>query len=58
MYEIVEVPTPVEVTTPLAEPIVATALFDEDHVPPDTVLLSVVPVPIHVAAVPEIAAGV
>ncbi len=58
MYEIVEVPTPVVLTTPLPEPIVATAVLDEDHVPPATELLNVVPVPLHVAAMPEIAAGV
>ncbi len=54
----VVVPTPVLATTPVPEPIVATAVFDEDHVPPDTELFRVVPVPLHVAAVPEIAAGV
>lgn len=58
MYEMVEVPTAALVTTPVAEPIVATEVLDDDHVPPETELLNVVPVPIHVAAVPVIAAGV
>ena len=50
-------PVPVPVTTPDAEPTVATPVALLVHVPPLVVLVSVVVIPTQVLAVPAIASG-
>jgi hypothetical protein len=51
----VDVPVAIPETIPVAEPIVAVAVFTEDHTPPVTVLLSVVVVAGQSTSVPVIA---
>ena len=54
---IVDVPSETPFTVPFAEPIVATAVVDDVHVPPVTEFESVVVDPAHVESVPAIADG-
>ena len=56
VYVICVIPVIIPLTTPLEEPIVATAGLPESHVPPPP-SLSVVVVPGHAWAVPDIADG-
>jgi hypothetical protein len=56
-YEIVAVPTPAPVTTPVVALTVATEGVLLDHVPPAGELLSVVPTPTQVVAVPVMPDG-
>ena len=58
VYVIFAVPTLTLVTTPVPAPTLATAVFPLVHVPPEVVVLNSVDPPIHIAAVPVIAAGV
>jgi hypothetical protein len=48
------VPAAIPDTIPV-EPTVATAVFDDDHVPPGVVLLSVVAAPVPTVVMPVIA---
>jgi hypothetical protein len=54
VYDIVAVPAVTPVTTPVLPTTPATDVFDEDHVPPLTVLLSVVVPLMQTVAEPEI----
>ncbi len=55
---ILAVPTVIPATTPVAAPTEATDVLPEVHVPPVIGLVSVVLVPEHKEAVPEIVPGV
>src|SRR6185369_2100086 len=57
VYVTIDVPPDTPVTTPLDEPIVALVIVPLTHVPPASVLDSVVVVPWHNDIVPVIAAG-
>jgi len=52
---IVAVPNDAPVTTPVDDATGAMAALLLDHVPPDGLALNVVPVPLHMSAVPVIA---
>jgi hypothetical protein len=54
MYVIIVVPEVIPDTTPLPEPMVATEVLLLLQVPPDTLLLSVLVVPVHTVVVPVI----
>jgi hypothetical protein len=56
-YDITDVPPETLVTKPVEEPTVATAVLLLLHVPPLIELLNVVVPPLHMRAVPVIAAG-
>ena len=49
-----EVPADTPVSKPLAEPIVATVVVAELHVPPVTLLLNVTELPTHSVVTPDI----
>jgi hypothetical protein len=53
----IDVPAPIPVTMPDAEPMVATPVLLLVHVPPPVVLLSVVIVPAQIPVAPVIAAA-
>ena len=52
-----DVPVDVPVTIPLVAPIVAADVLLLDHVPPDTVFVNVLVVPMHTAVLPAIVPG-
>jgi hypothetical protein len=57
VYVIVAVPTLIPVSTPVAEPIMATTGAELDHTPPGVALLNIEVLPSHTCIIPEITDG-
>lgn len=55
VYVIVDVPVAIPKSVPVAEPIVATDVFELLQVPPDTVVEKVAVLPVQILVTPDIA---